>query len=234
MQVVKYEKYITAINTITKLMILSISNMKTKFLILLFMLVFNTSSLLASDNYPFSIGASIMGKMGVSATTTPVGMQNALSFLEGVDASLMAYMPMSDDSRTGMFLEIGYTNTPFGIKLYQGATSYYNQKWLTISPVLLVSGVEIGIEFGFDAFDDVVDKNGMFGNTPRKPDFNVNLRIGYMYPMLTSSLGTLNFVAHGTYNVTGSDYWTNPDFSYTPVTLSLGLNYLFNLSLGEY
>ena len=208
--------------------------MKIKFLSLFFLLVFETSLLLALDNYPFSVGASISGKMGINAASVPSGLQNAISILGGVDAAVLAYMPMSDDTRTGVFLEIGYTNTPFGLKQYgtgNNQTSYLNQKWLTISPIILMSGVAIGLEFGFNAFEDEVDKKYfMFGNMPRKPDFNVSLRVGYMYPIFTNHIGSLNFHINATYNITGSDYGDN---TYSPATMSLGLNYLFNLETDE-
>ena len=209
--------------------------MKTKVLLLVSLLVLNTSSLLAFDNYPFSVGASIAGKMGVNASNVPNGIYNNLSFLKGVDLAAMVYLPMSDESRTGMFVEIGYTNTPFGLKQREtNFTSWMNQKWLTISPILLMSGVSVGLDFGFNAFDDVIDEDYlMFGNLPLAKDgFNVTLRAGYMYPVFTSSIGTLNFMFNATYNITGTTY--RGDFTYNPATFSLGLNYLFNLSIEEY
>lgn len=206
--------------------------MKVKTLSLLFLFILQTTSLLALDNYPFSVGPSIAGKMGISTGTTPSGIQNAVSFLSGVDLAAMVYLPMSNDSRTGVFVELGYTNTPFGIKLWQEQKfSYMNQKWLTISPLLIMSGVLIGLEFGFNAFDDWVDDKKMFGNLPmKKDDFNVTLRVGFMHPVWTTPLGTLNFQLNGTYNITGANYL---DFTYSPVTLSLGLNYLFDLESGD-
>ena len=205
--------------------------MKNKFLLLLFVLVIQANSLLAFDldNYPFSAGLSIAGKMGVNAANVPDGLQNSLSFLKGVDVAATVYLPMADDSKTGIFVELGYTNTPFGLKQYgTNATSFMNQKWLTVSPIVLMYGITLGLEFGFDAFGDAVDeKYVMFGFTPRKPDFNVNLRVGFMQPLMSKPLGTLNFIINGTYNITGSDYWG--DYTYNPATISLGLNFLFNL-----
>jgi hypothetical protein len=205
--------------------------MKTFFLTPLLLLFLSASSLLALDNYPFSVGASIVGKVGVNAASTPSGIQNAVSFLKGIDAAAMVYLPMSDESRTGVFVELGYTNTPFGVKEYsQQQFSYINQKWLTISPIVMMSGLAIGLEFGFDAFNDYIDENQLFGNIPFKEDFNVSLRIGYMQPLLFSPVGVLNFIINGTYNITGSNYG---DYTYNPATISLGLNYLFNIAIGD-
>ncbi|MCL2039701.1 MAG: hypothetical protein FWG85_04650 [Bacteroidetes bacterium] len=207
--------------------------MKIKTLSLVFLFAMQTSLLVAMDNYPFSVGASVAGKVGISTGTTPEGILNAVSFLGGADLAAMVYLPMSNDSRTGVFVELGYTNTPFGLKLWkQQDFSYMNQKWLTVSPILLMSGVSVGLEFGFNAFDDWIDDNNMFGMLPiAKDGFNVTLRVGYMHPVWTTPVGTLNFQINGTYNITGTNY--RGDFTYSPVTLSLGLNYLFNLESGD-
>ncbi len=210
--------------------------MKIKILSLMFLFVLQTGSLLALDNYPFSVGVSIAGKTGVNAAEVPSGIQNAVSILSAMDAAAMVYIPMSNDSRTGIFVELGYTNTPFGLKqLGCSATpsinSYMNQKWLTVSPILMMSGLSVGLEFGFDAFKDWVDGNNMFGLLPvKKDDFNVTLRVGYMYPVWATSVGTLNFQINGTYNITGANY---SNYTYNPATISLGLNYLFNLDAGD-
>jgi hypothetical protein len=170
--------------------------------------------------------------MGINAAEVPNSIQNALSVLKGVDFALLGYLPMSEDSRTGLFVELGHTNTPFGIKYYGLAdrdNGHINQRFFTISPYLLMSGFTIGLDFGFALKLRESDLNNVTANLiPMKSDINVNLRIGGMVPLLTSDLGTLNFIVNGTYSFTGLSY-CGTAYTYRPSTLSMGLNYLFNL-----
>jgi len=199
----------------------------TTFLAFLFMLIFANKALVSADNYPFSAGLSVSGKMGINAAKVPDGIQNNPSLLKGVDFGVLGYLPMSEDSRTGLFVELGYTNTPFALKNYAtNITGHINQKLLTISPYLLMSGFTIGLDFGF-ALSKTVDPEVLIF-TPMDNDINVNIRVGGMIPLHTSSIGTLNFIANATYSLTGLQYLQTA-YTYQPSTLSIGLNYLFNL-----
>ena len=205
--------------------------MKKIFFSLAIMLIVASQSL-SANNYPFSVGASISGKMGINAAAVPDGVQNALSFAIP-DVGILGYLPMSDESRTGLFVELGYTNSPFGFKGYQeNITWYYNQKFFTVSPYLLMSGFTVGLDFGFALggtvkIDGKTTKFDSWNN-----DLNVNLRVGGMIPIHTTSVGTLNFIINGTYLLTGSDYSGN--YTYNPSSLGIGFNYLFNLERGGY
>ena len=204
---------------------------KQFFLILILLLLFSSNLSKASDNYPFSVGVGLMAKSGINVASVPDGLQNAFSIYEGVDIAALLYLPMSDDTRTGVLLEAAYTNVPFGLKYY-GDPKYNGnavQRWLNISVSVMLSGVIVGLDFGFDAFKDKYDV--FFDNTQTVPlsknDFNANLKVGGIVPVYESQLGCLNFYIMGTYNITGIDY--RGDYTYNPVTLGLGLNYLFNL-----
>lgn len=200
--------------------------MKNKFLTTMFLLLAATSSIFAADNYPFSIGASISTKFGVNAAAVPDGTQNALLFLRGADFALSGYMPMSEDSKTGLFLELGYTNLPFGLK-QTGFNEVYevNTKFFTISPVLLMSGFTIGADFGFALSTNY---NYLIEYAPMDNDINVNLRVGGMIPLYQNKIGALNFIIHATYSITGMQYGYS-DHTYHPSAISLGLNYLLNI-----
>ena len=202
--------------------------MKKIVLSLFIVSVLSFGSLSASTNYPFSAGISISGKIGVNAAEVPNGVQNALSVLKGVDIALLGYLPMSENSKTGLFVELGYTNTPFGLKYYgTNETGHINQKLITISPLFLMSGFVVGLDFGFAA-STAVDDNVVANLLPMENSLNVNVRVGGMIPLHTSKIGVLNFTANATYSLTGSDYWQGA-YTYNPTTLSIGLNYLFNL-----
>jgi len=153
----------------------------------------------------------------------------------------MIYLPMSDDTRTGVLAEVTYNNVPFGMKWHHSQqfverSSWAVQKWLNISVSLMLSGFIAGIDFGFDAFNDWTDdKAGIFasGNWPlAKNDFNINIKFGGMIPFyyLKShdgyDWGIFNFSVIGTYNITGADYQV---YSYNPFTIGIGLSFLFNL-----
>ena len=185
-----------------------------------------TNSIFAADNYPFSVGASVLGKFGVNAAEVPQGTQNAISFLNGVDFALVGYMPMSEESKTGLFLELGYTNSPFGLKS-TGFPEVYkvNAKFFTISPILLMSGFTVGLDFGFGLSTDY---NFSEYYRPMDNDINVNLRIGGIIPVYQNRIGALNFIINGTYSITGMQY-SDGGFTYHPSSLSFGLNYLFNM-----
>jgi len=201
--------------------------MKKIFLCLALMLIVSGKSMLVAGNYPFSVGLSLAGKMGVNAAEVPEGTQNALGFAVP-DVGLLGYLPMSEDSKTGLFVELGYINTPFGLKGYkENITRHINQKFFAISPYILMSGLTIGLDFAFALSGTVRVKDVTTDFTPWNNDLNVNLRVGGMIPLHTSSIGSLNFIINGTYALTGADYSGN--YTYNPATLSIGLNYLFNL-----
>jgi hypothetical protein len=190
-------------------------------------LAFAPAKSFSLDNYPFGAGISVLTKMGINASEVRTDYQNALSYLGGVDVAAMVYVPMANDSRTGVFFEVGYTNTPWAIKrYYDKEVSEINQKYLTISPIIMMSGFCIGADLGFKVFDNWVDEKVLFGLLPYDDDFNLNLRIGGMMPLYTTEMGTLNFVVNASYSVTGS---TCGDVTYHPATISLGFNYLFDL-----
>jgi hypothetical protein len=201
--------------------------MRKNIIITLILLAVTTFSSSAMDNYPFSAGLTISGKMGVNAAEVPSGINNALAILSGVDVALVGYLPMSEDSKTGLFVELGYTNTPFSLKYYGSDISGdVNQKFITISPVVLISGFTAGLDFGFN-LDTKMDKN-ILHLAPLDDDININVRLGGMVPLYTHSLGILNLVANAAYSITGSTYMGG-NYTYHPTTLSIGLNYLFNL-----
>jgi len=193
------------------------------------MLIVSGKSMLVAGNYPFSVGLSLAGKMGVNAAEVPQNIQNALSILKGADVGLLGYLPMSEDSKTGLFVELGYTNTPFGIGYYGLPTSHnghINQKFFTISPYILMYGFTVGLDFGFPLSKSLERVDATL--IPIEPDISASLRVGGMFPLHTSQIGTLNFTVNATYSITGLDYW-NATYTYNPATLSIGLNYLFNL-----
>jgi hypothetical protein len=179
-------------------------------------------------NYPYSIGLSISGKAGMNAASVPQGVQNTPHFLEGVDVAALGYIPFTDDSRIGLILEVGYSNTPFGLKLYETKEkSYINQKCISISPLFLLEGFTIGFDIGVAQLDTWVDDNKMFGvNNMPEDDFRMNLRLGGMIPLNTTKVGTLNLCINATYAIVGSEYNNG---TYNPVTMAFGFNYIFNL-----
>jgi hypothetical protein len=206
------------------------SSIKLAFLIALIG-VFTTFSAknaaFAQENYPVGVGINLSGKMGINAADVPQGWQNNVAVLKGIDVGIFGFMPMANDSRTGIVLELAYTNMPFNLKSYDyGDITELNTKFITLSPYLLFSGFTVGVDIGFNLDNEI--ENGSALLLPYDNDLNVNVRVGGMIPIHQSDLGVFNFIANATYSLTGSNY-AGGGFTYNPATLSLGLSYLFNL-----
>ncbi|MDR0926208.1 MAG: hypothetical protein LBO69_00390 [Ignavibacteria bacterium] len=203
-----------------------------KYLLVLSMLVITSSSLFAQDNYPFSLGVSAsVGAIGTNTSHTPRGIGNVIDFFDSWNAAAVGYLPMADDSRTGVFIEIGITNAAWGMKLDTfGFKGYINQRLFTVSPILMMSGFTFGIDFGF-AEKYTIKEDFSLEYMPYQNDLNASIRIGYMQPLYTTSFGTLNVHGNFTYSVTSPTYYG--DYDYTPLTLNIGLNYLISLGYDE-
>jgi len=136
---------------------------------------------------------------------------------------------------------------------------YFSQRAFTISPLFVLSGFVVGVDIGFPGavkhpdvtikninINDISRINEVARLVPMSNDVDVSFRMGCIIPVFTSSAGTLNFIANLTYQITGIDYMYNYEtvispsltvtqkkissYTYNPLTVGVGVNYLFNLN----
>lgn len=197
--------------------------------------VFTALTLTASaQNYPFGLGVSAAGKAGVNTSFVPNGFKNAVAIYPGVDISALVYFPFDNEgnNRNGVIGEISYSHTPLRINDYQGNNGgNIAMPYIGASIKLMMSGFYIGAELAFTSeaeCEDFIYNNGF---APLDEDMGVNLNLGYMHPIARfgehGSLGTLNFFANVGYGLSGTQFQVNRN--YHPATLSLGLNFMFNM-----
>ena len=210
----------------------------------------------SKNNFPISVGPYLTLKAGVN-TTTVDGMQNAVNFNGMPDLGVTAYIPFSEKSPIGGFLDLGLCTHSFGLKLISEKTggfgditwkNYY--QYFNISPNLYLGGFTLGFNFGFPIsakFKDYEIDNPNISsleqylgeNEADSENLNtlIEVTIGGMIPVLADETGRLNIIIRASYTFSnlyeGSDN-LNQLFKVSypeiiPASVSLGIDYLFNI-----
>jgi len=206
--------------------------MKNKFilsLVCLFVIfgINNFSSYAATKKLSMGLGAYINGKIGINAAEVMPGIKNNI-LLGGPDFGIIGCVPLSEDMSTAGMLEVGYTSLPFSTKIeLVGKNVEYVFKYVTISPQFFISGFTVGLDIGFHNATYLNGTETSIYNSAAEGIYTA-VKLGGMFPVLTNELGALSVALNGSYALTGIGN-EGEKYPFHPASLSLGLNYMFNL-----
>jgi hypothetical protein len=198
----------------------------------------NTSAV----NYKFGFGPFISFKAGINGTTSPLGRENAINLSGIPDFGIAFYSPVSSTSKLGICYDFGFSSYSYKVKGTIDATDKTMMfNFISFSPGFNYSGLLIGMTFGFPV-------SASFGPDLKSDKLNplVEFRLGYMLPLISDKDGRLNLNLYWGYMLTGvfkdfvkddpllqyypqnpTEKWTNA-FNPRAMSLSLGINYMFN------
>lgn len=196
-------------------------------------------------NYPLSVGPYLGIRGGVNTTDPPEGIKNAFSISSLPDFGVTGYLPLSDEQKMGAVLDLGYHTISYGQKFDADEDMNWvlNLNYFNIGPAFSFNGFLIGLNVGVplggtNSSDDEEIQQFLLGGEEEidiEADHMatiVELRLGGMIPLVKTETGRLNFIIDAGYFLTGvadSKELGDDENNYHPVTLRLGLNYLFNL-----
>lgn len=194
------------------------------------------------DFHYLSAGPFFALKGGVNGGYIPEGRKNAALFNGLPDFGITLFYPLGEESDLGLMMDLAYTTYAYqieGVDVNYKADCKYS--YISFAPNMHYNGFVAGFNFGMPIDNSFGDKL-----KSEKLNFMVEIRLGYVYPLLNDEDGSLNVFMQAGYMMTGlfSDYvkddpllatipptypekFTN---KYNPRTVSLliGLNYLLN------
>lgn len=209
-----------------------------------------------SKDYAISIGAFLAAKAGIN-TAVARGRKTELNFNPLPDLGISLYLPFLPGGHIGAGLDIGYATYSYVNKPESGVTDANSiverYSYVNIFPHLNMSGVVLGVNFGFAPSGRAATKSGdqVTVVTDGKRDLGsehlgtlLELRVGGNIPVWEHRSGQLNVYAMLGYTLSGlySDYrtyiysrddYTTPsaDNNPRPASLALGLSYYFRIPI---
>ncbi|MGC9077573.1 MAG: hypothetical protein ACP5I9_02315 [Candidatus Kapaibacteriota bacterium] len=207
-----------------------------KFILIQF--VFSIVSVLAQDYYWGSqtkslsqVGVYITGKGCVNTVDPPQGVKNDFQLSKMPDLGLKFSYRFEGTSNTKIFGEISYLSAYMKYKLYNNSSvNWVNEfHYINFGVGFEFSNFLISMNLGLPSSGKWSTSLG-YSNELAKEDMNtmLQLRVGAIIPIVKDNTGDLNFLIHADYFLVGA---LSQDSNYNPriVSLSLGLNYMFNL-----
>lgn len=180
------------------------------------------------------VGPSILAKAGVNAGEIPTGLKTGVSINSLPDLGVTLKFMFSKESSIGLIADLEYSTYSFQTKPNEGATdnnTFISQaQYISIAPSLYLSGLTMGVAFGFPSALSAKTVSGTELNTVDVDDLtspSVEVRLGAMIPVMTADVGQLNVVLRGGYMLTGMD--DSDQYSPHVASAGLGLNFLFDL-----
>ncbi len=194
------------------------------------------------DFHYLSAGPFFALKGGVNGGYIPEGRKNAALFNGLPDFGITLFYPLGEETDLGLMMDLAYTTYAYqieGVEVNYNADCKYS--FISFAPNMHYNGFIAGFNFGFPIDNSFGDKL-----KSDKLNFMVEIRLGYVYPLLNDEDGSLNVFMQAGYMLTGlySDFVKDdplletipPTFpekftdKFNPRTISLlvGLNYLLN------
>lgn len=210
---------------------------------------FNTTAY-SQDNYNMCIGTYISAKMGINGVNPPNGRQNGINFNSLPDFGMEYYVPLSMTSQLGLLFDLGYSTYSYKIKAYPyllntfitwDSVFTHQYSYVTLGTNLFFDGMTLGFNIGFPSSAKLMTA------TIKTSDLStiLELTIGGRINLFGDETGRFTLYINGGYMISGiykdfakSDPINNlfkPPQTLTNIfnpraaSLSLGLNYMFNL-----
>ncbi len=178
----------------------------------------------------YQLGIFLTGKGCVNTVEPPQGIKNDFQLSKLPDFGLkFSYKFTGTDTK--LFADVSYLSTFMKYKLYNNPTINWINEF---------HYVNIGLGFEFSSFllslNIGLPSSGKLGITQgnsielKKDEMNTmfQIRVGASIPIVQDVLGDLNFIVFADYFLVGV---LKQDSNYNPriASLSIGLNYMFNL-----
>lgn len=209
-----------------------------------------------SSGYAISVGAFVAAKAGVN-TTVAKGRKTDLNFNPLPDIGVSIFAPFQPGGNIGAGVDIGYATYSFVNKPESGVTDANSiverYSYVNIFPHVNLSGVVLGVNFGFSPSGRADTKSGnqvtVVTDSTRELGSEhlgtlVELRLGGNFPLWEHQTGHLNLYIMAGYAVSGlySDYRTyiysrdndttpSADNNPRPASLAVGLAYYFRIPI---
>ena len=209
---------------------------------------------LSAQNLPrqFSFGPFMSLKSGANGGAFQDGRKSSLTFNGIPDFGFTLYMPTSQTGPLGVSFDLGYSSYSYNIQNTEtlnpnNGTTYTSKfSYLALSPYFHISYFQLGFCFG-------VPISGSSINDIKPKDMNplAEFRIRGEYTVISDAEASMNVFLVAGYMLTGvfKDYGYNDPLKdaipavpndnttnrYNPrvVSVSLGVNYLFNMLSGN-
>jgi len=185
-----------------------------------------------------AIGPSLLWKGGVNVGNIPTGAKTAVNFNPIPDIAATFRMLLNTEESVGFTADLGYAQYTYRMRPESEAiandnnTFIYKHSFFNIAPSFFLSGFQIGASFGFPLAYSIMNVSGTTEAdiTAKQTSPNIEVRIGGMIPVFRNKTGSVNFLVHGGYMLTGlMDLGTTDEFNPKAASFGIGVNYLFNL-----
>jgi hypothetical protein len=182
-------------------------------------------------------------KAGINGGNTPMGRQNAITFNGIPDFGALIIFPLGNSPNIGVALDLGYSTFSFGTKNFDTGEKYSETfSYVAFTPSMYFGGFLLGLSVGFP-----VAANWGANIDIDKLNIISDIRLNYTYILKADEVGSLGVFLQASYMLTGAfkDFGgDDPLKEYIPavtpqtlnnyynprvVSLSLGVNYLFNM-----
>ena len=191
-----------------------------------------------------SIGPYVALKAGVNGSNVQEGRKNGISFNGIPDAGISCFIPLGNEGNLVLFADLGYSRYTFNIIGVGKNDSYTNEySYITLSPNFQFGYFRIGFNLGIPLTGKVVDDV-----KTSSMNYLAEFKLTGWYPLIEDEDGKLTVFLTGSYMMTGIfldyakddplkkqipqipvDYTTNK-FNLRALSVSLGINYLFNFN----
>ncbi len=189
-----------------------------------------------------SFGGGLNAKLGYNISDLPYDIGSGINV--GFDIDAIYYMPMSDDKESGLMITASYHSYPFGLTLKSIAgdiSQTHNYTYLAIGGDFVYNNLMAGINLGlFPISGSRTESGNSFELNSSLMGTTIDARIGYMYNIFEDEGSSANLVGRLSYtispiykeNLTGIRNEVTSEtmqYNFTPLTLSVGVNYLFKM-----
>ena len=209
-------------------------------LILFLVIMFYNSN--AQYNYPLSAGPFLSAKTGYNTSYSPWERKNLLGFNGLPDFGFSFYIPASDEFKLGWMFDFALSTYSYRVKGINDEKKFsLKYSYFALCPGFHYSGIYAGINLGLPVFAD-------YGVKLESDKLNIlaEVRVGGIIPVIEDETGRVNILFHCGYMLTGiykdfvkddpllqhfpPDSLQNITSEFNPhaISLSLGLNYMFN------
>lgn len=201
-----------------------------KILAFCYILITSSTIMFAFDNvnFPMGIGPDIGYRMGMNTTDQGNLFKNSLAFSNMPDIGAQFYLPFEGTEKLGMLFNAGYYTIPYALtnSITDATINYYNN-YIAFGADIYYMGFTAGLNYGLISSAKMEDYDLPTDNYNNMLEF----RLGTHIPIMENSSGRLNLNARLGYFLTGLlvDQAVSGSYNINPVTLSVGISYLFNL-----
>jgi hypothetical protein len=192
------------------------------------------------------LGPMVAVKAGVNGVDTPENRQNGMAFSKLPDFGLSANIPLTQSQKIGLHANLGLHTYSYVIKDFNTTEKFvHNLSYFAFNPNLYFNGFIMGFNFGLPMSADV---EGSKIDTD-KLNMLIEFRLGGHFNLMSDETGSLNVFFYAGYmlnNVINDFKQNDPlkgiipyseeqhisdDLNMRAASISIGFNYLFNLTL---